>query len=78
MQIFGYDFFVGGDRKLCPWLDKEYIELMNRTFSNVIKKLGFKQRKALFEKFEVEFVSKNTVLAEENLSSNPTHILVVV
>ena len=52
--------------KLCPWVDKEFIELMNNSFHGVVKRLGYKQKEALFKKISVDFVPKDSVLAQEN------------
>ena len=51
---------------MCPWVDKEFIELMNNSFHGVVKRLGYKQKEALFKKISVEFVPKDSVLAQEN------------
>ena len=77
LQTFCYSQFRANP-KLCPWVEKEYVELMNRTFPTVFKKLGSKQRATFLRSLLVDIVPTNCLLAEENQISDPKHILVVV
>jgi hypothetical protein len=77
LQTFCYSQFRASP-KLCPWVEKEYVELMNRTFPTVFKKLGSKQRVTFFRSLLVDIVPTNCLLAEENHITDPKHILVVV
>ena len=51
---------------------------MHRVFPGAIKKLGFKQKEALFKKFEVDFIPIDTMLAKENEIPDLNHIQIVV
>jgi len=77
MQMFSYDKYVISP-KLCPWVEKEYIEVMNNAFFGALKKMGFKQKETLLKKVEVDFVPVNTFLAEENELPSPNFMTILV